>query len=275
MKRLSTLFVLIFGLIGIVGCSNDYTPKHNSLNSTQSRKIAKITNTYYEDNEYVGDCITTFTYDNLDRIVMISYKEDSRNQCDLYITYVDEHKIEIQTIYNEWDNGGIVYGELNDRNYLSTIYTQYGFAATNYEYNYNGYLCYTSISIIDTSIYYNWNGGNLTSVLESNEDGEYNYTMKYNNKVLPNINIDLSKYVLSDPEMDIEVVFLSDFESYAFNCIELSGAFNKNSVIEVYTPWGDNVSYNWSYDIMGYPKSCIGKYVDDDSWYVKYEFEYL
>lgn len=271
MKRLSTLFVLIFGLIGIVGCSNDYTPKHNSLNSTQSRKIAKITNTYYEDNEYVGDCITTFTYDNLDRIVMISYK-DSPNQYDLYITYVDEHKIEIQTIYNEWDKGDIVYGELNDRNYLSTIHSQYGFA-TNYEYNYNGYLCYSNI--IDTSIYYNWNGGNLTSVLESNEDGECNYTMKYNSKVLPNINIDLSKYVLSDPEMDIEVAFLGYFDSYAINCIELSGAFNKNSVIEVYTPWDDNMSYNWSYDIMGYPKSCIGKYIDDDSWYVKYEFEYL
>lgn len=298
MKKLLIFLALI---LSVVGCSNDNS-QSNSINSTQSREIEKITNKYYFDSGEAVTYTTTFTYDILKRITSITEEFQGVNVTALVeqnITYLADGTIKIVET-ESYDNEELSTIEITMtvglNGYVSTIdgkcTSLYDYGDTDewhieYLYSDLGYL-YSDSKKKEYSEYsrqtnqnYTWKNGNLITIKETETEDEHTYTkhISYNNKVAPNINIDLSRYLpqcLIDAEVHIPNIGLYNC---GIGCTNLFGMKNNNFITNFEDDYeGRTAEFSWTYDIYGFPIKCICSYYDEEEesgYQMISEFEYL
>lgn len=292
---MNKLLIFLALILSVVGCSNGNSYNHNPLNTTQSREIAKITNKYYVDQECVATRSTTFTYDILKRISSISDEcqkdYDNTYLIEQYITYLADKSIKLIEFEYKDDkelstteitmtvgiNGciseleGESHSYYDDYEYTDEWHTYYSYSDLDYLYSgsVNG----------EINQSYTWKNGNLITLKETRTYNDYKSVLHvgYNNKVAPNINIDISKCIL---------LYLMDYRVHApvtslynncIGCTDLFGMKNNNFITNIEYKdyaWAD---FSWTYDIYGFPTKCISSLYDEGGYcfQVISEFEYL
>lgn len=261
MSRLMFLFSCLFFIISCNDTGNTgIAPIKPSM-----KCIGEIKLSYYTNDTLVGHQTCSFTYDD-GRMITIMEQGDLSSTVSTLSFNTQHNQVQIvdYTVLN---------GEINTDGYISFLEVQDGII--KYQYDSIGYLRSIKAESYqgdDTyECYYKWTNGNLA---QATSDGD-EWQLKYNDVLVPNnINIDLSRFVLMDPESDIELAFMPNFDTLAISCLSLFGEINKNYVIEATSEYS-HVYYTWEYDKDGYPIKCISDLSGDvDEVRVEYEFSY-